>query len=457
MAEGKENILGTERIGRLLLKFSVPTTLTLIVNSLYNMVDQIFVGRAMGVEGVAATNVAFPLSVVAAALALTIGDGCATNISLALGRGEEEEANRFFSTGFLLLLTVSILFVLIGLVFLKPMLLLFGATASILDTAATYTSIVLWGIPFAMFNMAFTTIIRADGNPQYMMRTMMIGAGINLVLDPIFIFGCNMGVAGAALATILGQSVAGIMALAYLPKFQHIRLKRENIKFSRGYIRKIATLGFPSFCTQGATAATQIVMLNLMGKFGAMSIYGSEIALSCYGILSKLYQIAHAMFVGISAGTQPINGFNFGAKQYGRVRETYRMGFFWAMVISVVWFCIFRFGGGLLAMLFVKDDALYLEFAKHSFRLYMLGFFLYGPPLVATSFFQAIGKPWKSLAIALVRQVFFLIPFALLLSPRFGLDGALAAAPLADVLAFCFAMSMIFVEFRGWKRKGFVS
>lgn len=454
MSEEKQNVLGTERIGQLLLRFSVPTTLTLIVNSLYNMVDQIFVGRAMGVSGVAATNVAFPISVLAAALALTIGDGCASNISLALGRGEKEEANRIFSTGFLLLILVSILFVGMGLAFLTPMLLLFGATPSILDTAASYTSIVLWGIPFTMFNMAFTAIIRADGNPKYMMRTMMIGAGINLVLDPIFIFGFDMGVAGAAWATIIGQFVAGIMALAYLPKFQHIRLKKENNKISPKHMGRILKLGLPSFCTQGATAATQIVMLNLMGTFGALSIYGSEIALSCYGILSKIYQIAHAMFVGLSSGTQPINGFNFGAKQYGRVKQTYRMAFLWSMVISIVWFLIFRFGGGLLATMFVKDDPLYLEFAKHCFSLYMLGFFLYGPPLVTASFFQAVGKPWKSLAIALARQVFFLIPLGLMLAPRFGLDGALMAAPLADGLAFLFAMSMIFVEFRSWKEKG---
>ena len=457
MAENRQNILGTERIGKLLLKFSVPTTLTLMVNFLYNLVDQVFIGHAAGINGMAATNVAFPITIVAAALALMLGDGCAADISLCLGRGEHEEADRTFGNAVFLLFAAGFVLLAGGLLFLKPLVVLFGASPAILDDAAVYTGIILLGQPFAMCNMAFTAIIRADGDPQYMMRSMMIGAGLNLVLDPVFIFVFDLGIVGAAIATVIGQTVSGIISLAYLPRFQHFSLKKENLRLRGRTVRTICSLGFPSFCMQTATAATQIIMNNLMRNHGMYSPYGSEIPLSCYGVMMKIYQIAHAMFVGLSSGTQPINGYNFGAKQYDRVKQTYLTAAKASIVISVVWFCIFRFGGGLLARMFIKDDPLYMEFAVHCFRLYMLGFFVYGLPQVTASFFQAVGDPKKSLAMGLSRQVLFLMPLAVLLAGRFGLDGALMAAPLADFLAFLLALVLMLREFKLWKNKGMLS
>lgn len=448
----QENILGTEKIGKLLFKFSVPTALTLIVNSLYNIVDQIFIGHAVGIDGVAATNVAFPLFILSAALALMIGDGCAANVSLALGRGDEVTGERVFTNAFLLLLLAGGVVFFGGMLFLKPILLFFGASAAVLDISAAYTRIILWGTPFSMFTMALTAIIRADGNPKYMMRTMIIGTAINLILDPVFIFWLGMGVQGAAVATIAGQIISGGLALAYIPRMEHIRLQKEKLVLERKYVCEIFKLGFPSFCMQTATAATQIVMYNLMRRYGELSIYGSEITLSAYGIMTKLYQIAHSMFVGLAAGTQPIHGFNFGAKQLQRVKQTYRMGVIASLVISFFWFSIFRWGGTIVAEIFVQDEPLYLVFAKHCFRGYMLAFFLYGPPQVTASFFQAVGKPIKALLVALARQVVFLIPLALLLSESFGLDGALYAAPMADTLAFLLAMVMVYYEFRLWKK-----
>ena len=448
----QENKLGTERIGRLLVQFSVPTALTLIVNSLYNIVDQIFIGHCVGIDGVAATNVAFPLFILTAALALMIGDGCAANISLALGRKEEEAGERFFANGLILLLLAGAFVFLGGMLFLKPLLLFFGASMAVLDLSAAYTKILLWGVPFSMVTMALTAVIRADGNPRYMMRTMMLGAAINLILDPILIFQFKMGVQGAALATIIGQFVSGSRALAYIPRMEHIRLSREKLTVDKRYVFSIFKLGFPSFCTQTATAATQIVMYNLMGKYGELSIYGSEITLSAYGIMTKLYQIAHAMFVGLAAGTQPIHGYNFGGKQYQRVRQTYRIAFVASLVISFAWFSIFRWGGALVAGIFVQDEPLFLEFAQHCFRAYMLAFFLYGPPQITASFFQAVGKPMKALLVALARQVLFLIPLALLLSEGNGMDGALLAAPIADTLAFLLAIAMVSYEFFSWRK-----
>ena len=454
--EEKQNRLATEPIGTLLFQFALPTTMTLIVNSLYNLVDQLFLGRAVGIGGVAATNVAFPLFIISAAFALMIGDGCGANMSLALGRKENEKANKLFGQAlFLLLLASSILFIG-GQLALKPMLQFFGATPSILDMSASYTRIVLWGIPFSMANMAFSAMIRADGNPKYMMKTMMIGAGINLVLDPILIYGFSMGVAGAGYATIIGQFVSGTMALAYIPKLKHIQFKKEYIAFHPDYALPIVKLGFSSFATQGATALTQIVLNNLLGYYGAMTVYGSEIALSCFGIMTKLYQISHAMFVGVGSGIQPIIGFNFGAKKYKRVKETYTLALKVSLVISILWFGIFQLGGVHLAKLFIDNDPLYLDFAQHLFQIYMLAFFLYGPPQISASFFQGIGKPLKALSVAVCRQLFFLIPFALLFSTIWGLDGILFAAPLADALAFVFAAIMIMQEFYFWKKQDMI-
>ena len=444
MEETKRNILETEPIGRLLLKFSIPTTLTLMVNFLYNIADQIFIGHATGIDGVAATNVAFPITIVAAALALLIGDGCAANISLCLGRREQEAADRTLGCACMLLAGAGLLLVLGGLCFLRPLVRLFGASPAIAEDAALYMGILLFGLPFSMCNMALTAIIRADGNPQYMM------------LDPIFIFTLEMGIQGAAIATIIGQIVSGVISLAYLPRFENFRIKKENLCLHGGTAKSICSLGFPSLCTQAATAATQIVMNNLMRRYGVGTIYKSEIPLSCYGIMTKIYQIAHAMFVGLASGTQPINGYNFGAKHYARVRQTYRTAAFASLLISLAWFCVFRWGGGLLAAMFVTGEPLYQEFAAHCFRLYMLGFFVYGLPQVTASFFQATGQPVKSLAVSLSRQALFLIPLAVLLSGRFGLDGALAAAPAADMLAFLLAVCLVFREMRVWRHRDWI-
>ena len=353
----------------------------------------------------------------------------------------------------MLLFGVGILLSVFGCIFARQLVVFFGASPSVVAAAVLYMSIILLGQPFGMCNMAFTAIIRADGNPQYMMRSMMIGAALNVVLDPIFIFVFRWGIQGAALATIIGQIVSGVIALAYLPRFSHFAIRKKYLRLKWRFIGDIVRLGFPSLCTQTATAATQIVMNNLMRKYGAATIYGSEIALSCYGLMMKIYQIAHAMFVGLASGTQPINGFNFGARQYERVKQTIQTAAKISIGISVLWFLVFRYGGGFLAALFVEEEPLYQEFAVHCFRLYMMGFFVYGLPNVTASFFQAIGSPVKSLAVSLSRQVIFLIPFALLLSAHFGMDGALGAAPVADVLAFLLAALLLKRELRGWKKK----
>ena len=456
MKENERNPLAYEPISKLLLKFSVPTALTLIVNYLYNIVDQIFVGQKAGVVGIAATNVAFPLTTICMAVALLIGDGCAANISLHLGRKEQKEADHTFGNAFFLLICFGILVFVLGNIFLSKLVILFGATDTVYASAMSYSRIILAGLPFMILCVAFTAIIRADGNPKYTMKCMMLGAAINVVLDALFIMKMNMGVVGAAAATIIGQIVSGLMCLAYIPKLKNINFSKAIFAPKAKVCKEIFSLGIPSFFTQISAAITQIVMNNLMRKYGAATIYGSDIALSCYGMVMKIYQLAHSMFVGVSSGTQPINGYNYGAKQYGRVKETYKLAIMTAFSISILWFALYMIFAGKVGGLFVDNNQLYNEFTEHFIRIYMMAFFIYGPPMATASFFQAIGKPVKALVISLSRQMFFLIPLAVIFSSFMGLDGALFAAPAADTLTFLLAFSLIFVELRSWKKNNMV-
>lgn len=303
---------------------------------------------------------------------------------------------------------------------------------------------------------AFTSIIRADGSPQYTMKCMILGAVINLVLDPVFIFAFKMGVVGAGIATAIGQAAAGCMCLKYLRNMRTVKICRRDLRPTLRLTWRILSLGFPSLLTQAMTALVQITLNNLMRRYGAVSVYGSDIALSVYGMMVKVYQIAHSMFVGVSSAVQPINGFNFGAKHYERVHRTYSLAIRVSLGISALWFLVFMLLPRQIGSLFVSDSELYLDCSAHVFRIYMMAFFVYGFHMTTASFFQGIGKPVRSLLIPLVRQGVFLIPLALLLSGRYGLDGALYAVPIADVLVFLLSAGLVLLEFRSWKCAGWL-
>lgn len=450
------NPLETDPIPKLIVRYAVPTSLTLMVNYLYNIVDQIFVGQGVGITGMAATNIAFPLTILVNAVALMLGDGCAANISLCLGRKEQREADSTISHALTLILASGLLAALACGIFAPQIVVLFGATPTAYAESLSYMRAIAWGIPFQLLCPAFTAIIRADGSPQYMMKCMMTGAVINLILDPIFIFPLKMGVVGAGIATVIGQVAAGCLALLYLRRLKTVHIRREDLRPTRKLTCRILALGFPSLLTQMLSALVQITLNNLMRAYGAATVYGSDIALSVYGMMMKVYQIAHSMFVGVSSAIQPINGYNFGANHYARVQKTFHIASLIAVGISVVWFLIFMVFPRQIASCFVSDNALYLDCAQHCFRLYMLAFFLYGLHMTSASFFQGIGRPGKSLLIPLARQGCFLIPLALLLSRSFGLDGALLAAPIADALAFLLCLLLARWEFRSWRRKGWL-
>lgn len=444
----QENPLGTLPVKKLIIRYSIPTSITLMVNFIYNIADQFFIGQGVGVNGMAATNVAFPLTILAIAIGLLIGDGVAAAISLCLGKKEQEEANRTLSHGYTLLILSGILVTIVCLTFASQIVRLFGSTDATYNLSMDYVKTISFGLPFLMISSSLTAIIRADGNPKYTMKCMLTGAIINIVLDPIFIFTFDMGVIGAGIATIIGEIVAGVACMLYAPRFKTVKIKKKYLVPTKNTTKQILSLGIPSLFTQILNAAVQISMNNLMTIYGARTIYGSETALSAYGMMMKIYQIAHAMFVGLSSAIQPINGYNFGAKKYGRVREAVTTAVKWAIVISTVWFFIFQLFGKYIGMAFVSNDPLFADCSKHLFRIYMACFFISGVHNVVASFFQAIGKPKIALTIPTVRQLVLLIPLAFVLGKYFGLNGALVAAPISDICVFILNIILVRKELK---------
>ena len=448
--------LETEPVQKLIVRYAIPTALTLMVNCLYNIVDQIFVGQGVGITAMAAINVAFPVVILVNAVALLLGDGSAANISLCLGRRQQQEADDTIGHAATLIAASGLCAAIVSWCFAPQIARLFGATDTAWPEAAAYLRTIAWGLPFQLICPAFTAIIRADGHPRYSMGCMITGAVLNLILDPVFIFPLGMGVVGAGIATVIGQVAAGVLFLAYLPRLHTVRLRRQALRPTIRLTGRILALGVPSLLTQILTALVQITLNNLLRVHGAASVYGSDIALSVYGMMMKVYQIAHSMFVGVSSAVQPINGYNFGAKHFLRVRQTFRTAAAIALVISGVWFLVFQLFPRQIGMLFVSDSPLYLDCAQHCFRLYMAAFFLYGLHLATASFCQGIGRPVPSLAIPLARQGVCLIPLAILLSGRFGLDGALLAAPISDMLTFLLSLLLVRREFAVWRQRDWI-
>ena len=316
--------LETEPVQKLIVRYAIPTALTLMVNCLYNIVDQIFVGQGVGITAMAAINVAFPVVILVNAVALLLGDGSAANISLCLGRRQQQEADDTIGHAATLIAASGLCAAIVSWCFAPQIARLFGATDTAWPEAAAYLRTIAWGLPFQLICPAFTAIIRADGHPRYSMGCMITGAVLNLILDPVFIFPLGMGVVGAGIATVIGQVAAGVLFLAYLPRLHTVRLRRQALRPTIRLTGRILALGVPSLLTQILTALVQITLNNLLRVHGAASVYGSDIALSVYGMMMKVYQIAHSMFVGVSSAVQPINGYNFGAKHFLRVRQTFR-------------------------------------------------------------------------------------------------------------------------------------
>ena len=436
----------TEPVGRLIARFAIPCVISLLVNSLYNIVDQIFIGWGVGYLGNGATNVVFPITIVALVLSLMIGDGGAAYLSLKLGEKDVENARRGVGNAIAMVVLVSVVLTAVFLVFLDPVLTLFGATDVLRPYALEYGFVIGLGLPFMMIPAAVNAMIRADGSPKYAMMSMVLGAVINTVFDPIFIFWFHMGVRGAAIATVMGQVATFIVSVVYLFRFKNFRISLGDLRLRRRTCLQVLSFGISSFITQIAITIVMALSNNLLASYGAQSVYGSEIPLTAMGIVMKVNQILISILVGISTGAQPIIGFNYGAKDYHRVRKAFDIALVASEIVAVIGFCIFQFAPMSVVSLFGSEDALYNEFAVRSFRTFLLLCPLTGFQTVAAIYLQAVGKPVKSAILSLSRQIIFFVPAALLL-PRFlGVAGVLWTGPVADGLAFVLALGLILYE-----------
>ena len=451
--EKEENILGTEKIGKLILKFSVPCIISMLVNSLYNIVDQIFIGWGVGYLGNGATNIVFPIVVICLAFSLMFGDGTSVYLSLKLGEKKEKEAAKGVANGILTVTVVALLFCIVTLIFLPQLLNLFGCTDALRSYAFTYGSIIAMGIPFMMIGTTLNSIIRADGSPKYAMISMVLGAVLNIALDPIFIFVLKMGVAGAAIATIFSQFVKFVINALYIKKFKTIKISKDLFKPQFRTIRKISMLGISSFINQMSIVLVIAVENNLLAKYGAISKYGADIPITVLGIVMKISQILNSIVIGIAVGAQPIFGYNFGAKNFDRVRSALKKVLGISVTISTIAFILFQTIPDKLISIFGSGDELYLEFACITFRIYLMLCIANGIQIPAGIFFQAIGKSSKSAILSLSRQVAFLLPAMIVLGNIFGIMGVLYSGPFADGLAFVLATALLIFEVRKLKGK----
>lgn len=443
-----ENPLEIERVGRLLARYAIPSIIALIINSLYNMVDQIFIGQGVGFLGNGATNIIAPITMITIAIATLFGDGLAAFFSLSLGKGEGEKAAKGLGTSILYGSIFGIAWTVIAFIFLKPLCLIFGATENILPYALDYGRIIVLGFTFQIVGNAINSAIRTDGSPHYAMFAMMVGAVLNIILDPIFIFVFHWGVKGAAIATIASQLFGLLLNIAYLFRLKTIRLSRQSFSFDIRTAGRIASLGFASGANNLTSTVVAFVSNNLMTKYGALSVYGPDIPLTTFGLCMKVSMLAFSIGIGVASGSQPIIGFNYGAQKYDRVKKTFLLSAGVATIITSVSWIIFQCFPLQLIRIFGTESALYEEFAVKCFHIYLLLTFLNGLQMCAGVLFQAIGQPMKAAITSLSKQVIFYIPAMIILSHFFGLTGILMAGPTADALAFILSGAFCYKEIK---------
>lgn len=442
------NPLGEEPVNILLRRFAVPSIIAMLVSALYNIVDQFFIGRSVGELGNAATNISFPLSISCIAIALLFGIGGASAFNLAMGQGKAEEAGNYIGNATVMLFSCGLVLTIISQLFLTPMLKFFGSPDNILGYASTYTRITSIGFPFLIIATGGGHLIRADGSPKFTMLCNLTGAIINTILDALFVFGFQLGMAGAALATIIGQFISGGMAIYYLCHYKTVPLTKENLRLQRRYIGKVISLGGAPCSNQLAMMLVQIIMNKSLTYYGALSACGSAIPLACVGIITKINQVFFSFIIGISQGLQPIVSFNYGAGKYKRVKTAYLRACAYGAVLSVFAFLLFQIFPRNIISLFGNGSEEYYQFAIRYFRVFLFFTFWNFCQPITSNFFTAIGKPTWGIFLSLTRQILFLLPLIIILPLIIGMDGILYAGPIADGLAGVAAFTMIFLELR---------
>ena len=450
--DAQGNPLGYAPIGELMRKFAIPSIISMLVSSLYNMTDQIFIGHKVGMLGNAATNVAFPMTMLLIAFAQLIGVGTAANFNINLGAKREEEAKKFIGTGLTMMGVIGMLFLIFVLVFKTPILKICGATENVLPLAEIYLGITAVGLPFMLLTSAGSTLIRADGSPTYSMVCTVSGAVLNVFLDWLFMFVFQWGIHGAALATTVSQITGALLCIAYFPKFKTFSIRKDMLGLKKEYVMKIAKLGTSNFLNHTIMMAVAIVLNNSLAYYGALTVYGKDIPLAVSGVATKLNSIMVAFVVGLAHGCQPILGFNIGAKNFDRVKATYKKAVKIGMCFSVTAFLLFQFFPREVISVFGAGDPLYFDFAERYLRIYMFMVFTFGLQPITVNYFTSIGAVKQGIILSASRQGFILLPILLILPLKFGLNGVLFAGPIADGLAAILSLTMVTINFRGLTR-----
>ncbi|WP_438477795.1 MATE family efflux transporter [Streptococcus pluranimalium] len=443
------NPLGYQPVGVLMKRLAIPAVVANVVNALYNVIDQIVIGQGIGFLGNAATNIAFPLTTICLALGLMIGIGSASRFNLEMGRKEIQKAKLTIGNATILLFGVGILICLLVRIFLEPLMLIFGATENILSYAMTFSGITSFGIPFLMFSMGFNPIVRADASPKYSMMAIVTGAVINTVLSPLFMFVFNWGIAGTAWATVISQFISALLLLAYFPRFKSVTLEKEDFKLDWHTIKSIVVLGLTPFVTQVSNIIIQVLGNNLLKQYGSQSIYGPDIPIAIAGIVMKVNVIFMAIVLGMVQGSQPIIGFNYGAKNFPRVRETFKVLMKSVAVVSVLsWMAFELLPGQLISLFGSGDSGLYLEFGKYYMRTFLFFSITNGLMISISTYFTSIGKAWKGTILSMLRQLILLIPLMILFARMFGVKGVMLGGPVSDFATFIMAAIFIVIEFK---------
>lgn len=446
-----DNPLATGNINQLMIKFAVPSIIAMMVSAVYNIADQLFIGNAVGTLGNAATNIAFPLSMMCTAIALMFGIGGASSFNLHMGAGESQKAPYFLGNSITMLLSLGAILFIGTELFLDPMLKCFGSPDNVLPLAKQYVSITAIGFPFLIITIGGGHLIRADGSPKMTMICNLSGAIINIVLDALFVLVLRWGMVGAALATIIGQIFSAFLALNYLRHYRTVTIEKKHLRPQTIYLKRIMALGMASCFNQIAMMTVQICMNNLLKHYGSLSQYGEAIPIACAGIVMKVGQLYFSIVIGLSQGSQPIESFNYGARQYKRVKAAYRYAVIAGGTVSVIAFVIFQLFPHQLLALFGNGSKEYFEFGSFYFRIFMLMAWANFMQPISSTFFTSIGKANKGTFLSLTRQIIFLLPLMFFLPTIFGIKGILYAAPIADGMAFVTAAVMVWSEMRAMK------
>ncbi len=449
IAQTKTLDLANDSISKLIWTFAIPGIISQVMTAIYNLVDQVFIGRGISDIAIAATNISMPLTSIVTAVAALIGLGTAANFNLSMGRKDEDGAGHFLGNALIYLTFSGLVLGIFSFIFLKPMLYGFGATDAIFAYAYPYAQIICIGIPFGIFATGCSYLIRSDGNPNFAMAILLSGAIFNLFADPLFLFVFHMGISGIALATALGQVLSAFLGVYYLVrKFRTIRIKRIYFSAKVRILWEIIISGSAIFMTHVCAIIVQILQNNSFRYYGGLSVYGSEIPLAAIGAVSKVSMVLMSIVIGVALGCQPILSFNYGNKDYSRVQKTYLTAIRHTSIVSVAAFLILQLFPSQITALFGSGNNLFYDFAVRYIHIYLIMLFAGGILPVSSTFFTSIGKAKIGMYLTLLKQVVLLIPLTLILPKFKGIDGVLLAGPITDGIILVVTVYLVSRELR---------